>query len=571
MMAVPNPTEEYHFEYNYNFEITKFVAKILNNVKCERKLTKRDITENKKVCVISILDDRNYNKSNNKLVNSCCIKGLMSSVLIDDDIDDEDNDNIDYENTNRPTQPTQPTQPIQKPLRRFNVLSLGKNKSFIKMLLNDELMNDIKNQNTFYPQYTLHLSILDKLMTSKDHSVVISIDTSLSQNIEYLTNVLVYVGYYLDFCLFNNPQQFPTIKIKCEDISNLTYAMDYIKQYSKFIGAMSGLPNTQEINDIIRRINRRKVIDNKLGKELGGTKLNVILQKTNIRNISKSKMYNTHQFFKNLLNNLYDDHCTNTSNEEGTKLDEDNINSRMNILTNFLATLKLLCTNTEFQQANDDNNCHSLKIPGRLLPPSPVSLQVLNTIVARKKNNEEIQFIFSSNNEYFERDVGYNFLHSANEDFIQLIFEDLFLNNVNKTREKNDITLVICPSSQEDSNEKEILAKIFRVIKTILSKSYDTDNLSVKKRNDNFLYTMVPKENLNNKKRKINNNVTATVVKTPHKEKEGKKKDKVKIETKAEKDEEETEEEEEETEEEEEETEEEEEMEEEKEEMEDSK
>ena len=423
------------------FDISTFVKNYLNIIKCEKKLTRKDIMENEKLCVIHISDDENYNKSHMKLCNSCNIKGLHNNIVIDDDND------------------------VNELMKKFNIISFGNEKSFINILLNSHTINNVtQNKRTYFPNHDLDLQILNKIMIN--NNVIINIDSSLSNKVEELAYVIIYIGYYV-----NNNNKLNSVKIKCKNIDNLKYSMKYIKHYADLILTNNNLNiDFSDSKNIINNIREKKIIDEKLKEILGGTKFNVILHKRNIKNVSKNKMRNTHNFLKRYLND-----CYNNNN--------DNNNNAINEFQDILDIFQLLCK---------PNNT----------PPSSIVLETLNAIQIEKINNDDdLKFLFCCNNDSFERYVSCKFFQEASDEFIATVFEDLFLHDISKMKVKNNICLKLKKNDLDTQNDNIVFGKIFNVIKSILSKAYDITNINTKETDIEFSYIFLSKENDSKRKK----------------------------------------------------------------------
>ena len=414
-------------QYKYN---------ILNKIKCEKGLTKKEI-DNENICVIRILDDENFNKLNVKFASCCNVKGIIDIIA-------NNNNNNTTLNENK----------IQY-IRNYNLLRFNNNnnnKTFINILLDYEIISNIADN---LDSIDLKEEVLNVIEYEKN--IIICIDYSLCENVQKLTCILTYILYNLYFSKGN----FNSIKIKCKHTENIRYALQYIRD------------NDDNDNDInIQNMIAKKEKDERLKTSLGGIKLNSILHNRNIKNVSKNKMRNTHKLLKSYLEKCYDS-------------DIEDIDIHMKNFNNVLDTFEYLC-----KVDNNDNDDNSNK---PLFPPMLVNLELLHTIFIKMPsqrnndddddgddNNNNINFVFNgSNNDSFTRKISYEFFENADIKLITSVFQDLFLHNTDKMN--NLIHLILHKSKiEKPSYDKNIFEKIYTSIENILSSNYNINNVSHK-------------------------------------------------------------------------------------------
>ena len=452
----------------------------INLLKTDKKMGKSDIVkhEKEKLCIISIQQKENYNKSHNKLCSSTNIKGLQKIFLKEDY-----NEN-----------------PL---LINHNISTLNNNICFINMLLNYELINCIVQKNDYFvfPQEELQNNIIDQIALCDN--VIINIDHFFNSNeniddkyncddalIKQLAYVIVHIGYYIHLINVNQNNKFKLIKIKSKNRDQIEVAVTFLKDYFKEIMISENV----NCDEIIKKIKEKQAIEENLKEKFGGIRLNTILLKRNIKNISKNKMLNTQKYLKK-----YFDHCYIGNDTFEAILDFEHI----------LNIFELL-----YKKPNE-------------MQYGQVSLDKLKNIVIgipeeekkkkNKKNKEKvddddkdddddhdvIKFSMSSLQDSSQRYISRKFLEEASNKFIEVILRDLFFYNFNKKGE-NSINLINKNVDIKVEFNKILISKIYTAITEILSKFYDVENVEVNQMNDSTVYTFnALKEKRKGSKRKI--------------------------------------------------------------------
>ena len=432
---------------NNNFDLDAY-KKQLNKIKAQKRLTAKEIKtihqENKTLCIIRIFNKDIYNNINTKLTKTLNIKNLNKIISNDN------KDNIDG-----------------KIIKKHNITIWEDdiNISCVNILLNYELVKKLVNEKnvTPPPHHGLNNHILSHIMNVENISVYV--DNSLTENIQELAYILSYISYH-----FNYYHYYDSIKFKSKNIENLRYALDCIKTY--FNGDSTG-----NYEDIIKSIKEKQQSIQNLKKYLGGTTVNHILKKENIKNISNNNMKNTTNFLKKNLKECYGD------GDGG-----DNIA----YFKNLIEILKSLCT---FDDASSG-----------FLPPRFVYLQNLEKIsIARC--DDKILLRFTGDSDRSERDIPFTFFEKADKNFVAAVFEDLFGNNIKKKRCSTNNHLTVILSKKDFKKDKEIVVKMYDCIKHMLSKTHDINNVNVEESTDNdtvVYYKFISKENIANTiKRKL--------------------------------------------------------------------
>ena len=495
---------------NDNSDMKIFVENYLNLLKVEKKLIKKDIINTEKVCILRILNEENFNKILGKLCNSCSIKGLPKIIKgdsntdfvpknisgnNDDNDDDDDDDEVEDDDDNDDDcEDGGDTDNInhkeKSVLKSFNTLTFNNNKCFINMFLEYKVINRMVLNNIIFPPEELNLDVINTIMNYDN--IIINLDLPLDKCIKQLAFILIYIGYYINaittYYITNNiERKIKSIKIKSVDVDNIKTAIEFIK---KCLNLDSKDTINIDSHEIIKDIKEKKVIDEKIKDYFGGTKLNIILKRKNIKNISKSKMQNTHNFLKEYLDKCYvNDNYSNDSDERSPICE---FNKILNILT-------MLCKTDKS-------------------PPASIVLEKLDTIVIIKKdnkqitngdgddddddNNENLNFLFSGGGDNSERQISKSFFKEASEELVKVVFHDLFLHNIDKIKGEK-INVIIHSVNVNSDVDHKIIEKIFEALKKILLKSYNINNIKPKPHRNSMIYEFYSLKKIGSK-RKLN-------------------------------------------------------------------
>ena len=456
--------------YNLN-NFKNFTKNYLNLIKVDKKkIGKSDIVENEKICVINIyINENDYNKAHNKLASSCNIKGLPKILLNKDSNNNEDDNTF---------------------IKSFNILTFEEETCFINILVKEEMINNV-TENNFFPYNSLHSPIVKKIASYTNNAIILNVIfdiNSLSEENYYLqlASVVIYFGYYIQYINENTDnnnsnKKFKFIKIKSNDNIKLEESVTFLDKYcAQFYSSDSANINCKEI---IKCIKEKQIIEQNIKDRFGGIKLNVILHKKNINNVSKNRMQNTQNYLSKYLKNCYNDDDNLAYDQFGETLD----------------ILKLLCDKTTDS------------------PPLQVGLEKLQKILIQTSEDEEeedsdeyFKFIFANDQDNSERYVSKKFLEAASDEFIEIIFKDLFFHSINKIKEENTIKMKINTVDISLKNNKKLISKIYFAISNILSKHYIVNEPQINNENNNILYTFEsikkPLNKKNNIKRKLEEN-----------------------------------------------------------------
>ena len=431
-----------------NFDLDAY-KKQLNKIRAQKRITTKEIKtnyqQNKTLCIIRILNEDIYSKVNTKLTKTLNIKNFNKIVNNnnEEDIDAAStiaDDNNDDDN---------------KIIKKHNItIWVDTNISCINILLNYELIKGIVNEENLSPppRHRLNNHILSHIMNVEN--IIVNVDNSLTENIQELAYILSYISYH-----FNYYHHYDSIKFKSKDIENLRYALDCIKTYFNS-------DSTGSYEDIIRSIKEKQLSTQNMKKFLGSTKVNHILKKENIYNISNYNMKNTTNFLKKNLKECYS-----------------NNNKSIEYFKNLIQILKSLCDDTSLG----------------FFPPRFVYLQKLEKI-SIEKIDDKILLRFKGDSDISERDIPFIFFENADKNFVAAVFEDLFGNNIKKKRYIDNLTVML--SKKDFKKDKEIIVKIYDCIKDMLSKSHNVDNVNVEDSADTVYYKFISKDD-NTMKRKI--------------------------------------------------------------------
>ena len=468
----------------WNFDLANFEKYILNTIKVEKRLIRKEIVDNikdqKKLCIIKILARETYNKTLSKLTSSSNIKGLYNIICDDntnDDDDDDDNDDDDkeiyFDNTNSNNDNDENDK--YEILKCFNFLHFPqKNITIINILLDYDLIRKIaQSNNSLNPNCNLDYKILDIIM--KNENIIFFLDSCLfkecqeSEECPEMAYIITYMSYYLSGMIY------PSIKFKCRNIELLKDSFKSVKSYFSSI-----LLNSTDDGNINEKYKQKKLKDKYIKESLGGINLYNILKKNDIKNLSKSKMNNTTKFFNKYLEDYYND--------------DDNDNNDIYI-TKIRDIIEI------FKHINKPDNDNIIT------PPTSINLENLNSITIKMKNDsQDIYFIFKGDSDSSQRVISSKFFEMADDIFIINILEDLFFHNIDKIEKKDHLYIILQNKKQLDNEyQKLVFTKIFDNIKSILVNFYEVKTPEIIKKDDDKIYFKFNRKvNITTNKRKIN-------------------------------------------------------------------
>ena len=480
----------------WNFDLANFEKYILNTIKVEKRLTRKEIIDNiesqKKLCIINILAKETYNKTLYKLTSSCNIKGLYNIIYDEEDNDDDDDKEIYFNNTTTNSNNDNGINDENDKyeiLKSFNFLQFPKkNTTIINILLDYDLIRKIaQSNNSLNPNCNLDYKILDMIM--KNENIIFFLDSSLfkecqkSEECPEMAYIITYMAYYLSGMIYQS------IKFKCRNMELLKDSFKKVKSYFSNI-LMNSTDNDDNDDDdddnggnddgnIKEKYKQKKIKEKYIKESLGGINLYNILKKNNIKNISKNKMSNTTKYFNKYLEDYYNND------------DNDNYIKKLRDIIEI------------FKHINKPDNDNIIS------PPTSINLENLNSITIKMKDDsqendsQDIHFIFKGDSDSSHRVISSKFFELADDIFIINIFDDLFFHNIDKIEKKEYLFIVLQNKKQLDNEyQKLIFTKIFDNIKNILVKFYEVKTPEIMKNDDKICFKFNRK--VNNNKRKIN-------------------------------------------------------------------
>ena len=290
--------------------VKSFVTRFLDMIRIEKKSMKKDMKHDN-VLILHILCNETYHKSYNKICNSCNIKGLQHCLLANNNDTDQSNENN--------------TSDLDSIIKNFNIVSFKGDKHILNMTFNYDVIANMMSTNSIFPYGCLDYTIYNKI--SNVSNIIITIDSFPDDYVQQIAFMLIYIGFYIQYINDDDDNnnnndtnnslstnKFKLIKITSKDLEKLKLVVEFIKCYLELMSSKEDLMNI-DCEKIIKSIQEKKRIDERIRRHFGSTRLNIILKKKHIENLAKNKMSRTQKYLNRYLNNCYNNNDDDDDND----------------------------------------------------------------------------------------------------------------------------------------------------------------------------------------------------------------------------------------------------------------